>query len=55
MNVYRDYGSSVMYDNGKILVMGGGFPDGHSRSDRSHCRFTCLAQRSFYGPCPSPT
>ena len=26
VNVYRDYGSSVMYDNGKILVMGGGDP-----------------------------
>jgi Galactose oxidase-like, Early set domain/Calx-beta domain len=24
VNVYRDYGSSVMYDDGKILVMGGG-------------------------------
>ena len=26
VNVYRDYGSSVMYDNGKVLVMGGGDP-----------------------------
>ena len=26
VNLYRDYGSSVMYDNGKILVMGGGDP-----------------------------
>ena len=26
VNVYRDYGSSVMYDNGKILVMGGADP-----------------------------
>jgi Domain of unknown function (DUF1929)/Glyoxal oxidase N-terminus/Kelch motif len=26
VNVYRDYGSSVMYDDGKILVMGGGDP-----------------------------
>ena len=26
VNVYRDYGSSIMYDNGKILVMGGGDP-----------------------------
>ena len=26
LNLYRDYGSSVMYDNGKILVMGGGDP-----------------------------
>ena len=26
VDVYRDYGSSVMYDNGKILVMGGGDP-----------------------------
>jgi Domain of unknown function (DUF1929)/Kelch motif len=26
VNVYRDYGSSVLYDDGKILVMGGGDP-----------------------------
>ena len=26
VNVYRDYDSSVMYDNGKVLVMGGGDP-----------------------------
>jgi hypothetical protein len=26
VSVYRDYGSSVMYDNGKVLVMGGGDP-----------------------------
>ena len=26
VNVYRDYASSVMYDNGKVLVMGGGDP-----------------------------
>ena len=26
VNVYRSYGSSVMYDNGKVLVMGGGDP-----------------------------
>ena len=26
VNVYRDYGSSVMYDNGKVLVVGGGNP-----------------------------
>ena len=26
VDVYRDYGSSVIYDNGKILVMGGGDP-----------------------------
>ena len=25
-NIYRDYGSSVMYDDGKVLVMGGGDP-----------------------------
>ena len=26
VNVYRGYGPSVMYDNGKVLVMGGGDP-----------------------------
>ena len=26
VNVYRDYAPSVMYDNGKVLVMGGGDP-----------------------------
>ena len=26
VNVYRDYGPSVMYDNGKVLVVGGGDP-----------------------------
>ena len=26
VNVYRDYASSVMYDDGKVLVMGGGDP-----------------------------
>jgi hypothetical protein len=29
---FRDYGSSVMYDNGKVLIMGGGNrPDGENR------------------------
>ena len=50
VNVYRDYASSVMYDNGKVLVMGGRRPAyQYSRGHRSERIEPRLAPSGFDG------